>query len=214
VSVKTVDLYLVQAPETAAGPVGPGRDDPRDFPQNLLGALPSAAPIKNLKDLINRAHREFFSRQRPIRNLVIACQGRGRGGDNGITYGESHIGESLLTPDLDETTRRHLGELVALRPVFASDAHVFLLSCNFGRCHDLIRRMSYALGGIPVHGYEGFVTATNYLLFQTASDETDDDVAEVICWPHLCERIPAGQERQARDRTWEPIIPGVPFARR
>jgi hypothetical protein len=126
-------------------------------------------------------------------------------------YGEIHIGGSLLTPDLDDRTQQHLGELVALRPVFAPDAHVFLLSCNVGRCHDLLQRISCVLGGVPVHGYEGYVTATNYLLFKTASDETDDDVPEVICWPHLCERIPPGQER---DRTWEPISLMIPVARK
>jgi hypothetical protein len=209
-SSETIDLYLVQAPDTA-GSARAGLDDPRDFPENLLGALPAAAPVTDIKDLRNRVHREFFSRQRLIRNLIIACHGSGRIGFQGRTYGEIHIGNSTLTPDLDDRTRTHLGELVALRPVFASDAHVFLLSCNFGRCHDLLQRMSYALGGVPVHGYEGYTTATNYLLFQTANDETDDDVPEVICWPHLCERIAPGEER---DRTWEPIFPGIPFARR
>ncbi len=186
-----MDLYLVQAPGTQGAR---GTQNPDDYLHNMLGALPGSAPIKNVKDLINRVHMEFFRRHRPIRKLVFA----GHGSDFSF-----HIGESLFTADLDNRTKDYINQLIALRPVFAPDARFFLLACKVGRCQGMLRSISVALGGIPVHAYENFVYASDYLLFQSIDDKTDDNNNEVICWANGCTVIAPGEHR---DSTWQPTV--------
>ncbi len=214
----TIDLYVVQAPGVPSYDNKNGQN-PDDFLYNMLGALPGSVPVKDLQDLIHRAHMEFFRWRRPIRNLIIAGHGWGEVidltdyGQPGklVENGGFHIGTSLFTADLEQQTLDNIHALVALRPVFAPDAHVFLLTCRVGACQGLLRRISLALG-VPVHAYDNYVTATNYLLFRSTSDETDDDNNEVICWPNGdCKIIAPGEDR---DRNWEPMFPGIAVTRK
>jgi hypothetical protein len=212
-SFKTIDLYVVQAPGFP-GQFGANRQNPDDFLWNMLGALPDSVPVKDVQNFINRVHVEFFSRQRPIRNLVIAGHGSGElldlsaYGEPGKVLEEGHfnIGTSRFSADFDrdksgtDRTLEYIHKLIALRPVFAPDAHVFLLTCKVGTCQRLLRLVAQAVG-VPVHAYTNYVTATDYLLFKTANDETDDDNTEVICWQNECKTIAPGEER---NRTWEP----------
>ena len=58
-------------------------------------------------------------------------------------------------------------------------------------------RVSTVLGGVKVHGYTDFVTATNYLLWASVDDEADDGKQGNRL---LAERVPGLQLHKPANR--------------
>jgi hypothetical protein len=183
---RTIDLYLVQDPATAF----PADDNTRGYNRGLLDAYDGSLAVRNIQHLIILVQMEVALKHAPVRNLVIGSHGAALGDGNGFF----HIGENTL----NYNDNRML-QFKVLRPLFAPDGAVFLLSCRTGRDATLLRQVSRCFGGIPVHGYTDYITTTNYLFLTTVDDGTDDEGSEIVCWPNRC-----------RDITLNKDVPGPP----
>ena len=146
----------------------------------MLKAYKTGIPVRDVSDFVGRVMHEYFSKGKPVKKMVIGSHGTGLA--NG--YGIFHIGRDIIMDDDDGQEK--LDKLRILAPIFTDDANVYIMSCKTGNDGTLLRRISTVLGGVKVHGYTSFVTATNYLLWASVDDETDDDSKEIVCWPSEC----------------------------
>jgi len=202
---ETMDLYLVQSPDVVPESDGnPDHDSPKDFLRNMLKAYKDSIPVRDTADFRARVLVEFFSKRKLIKKMVIGSHGTGL--PNG--YGIFHIGRDIIMDDDDG--RQKLDQLRVLAPLFAPDADVYIMSCKTGNDGSLLRRISIVLGGVRVHGYTDFVTATNYLLWASVDDETDDGNKEIVCWPSQCRDLSYTNPRTGDHPRWNVGKPFTP----
>lgn len=181
---KTMNLYLIQSPDTVPSSDGnPDHDNPKDFLRNMLAAYRHSIPVRDIGDFVGRVLAEFFGRRRLVKKLIIGAHGYGLPSGVGLFY----IGKEIIMNDDDG--EKKLERLRILRAVFAPNADVFIMACKTGNDGTLLRKVSAVLGGVRVHGYTDFVTATNYLLWSSVDDETDDGNQEIVCWPTECRNL-------------------------
>jgi hypothetical protein len=171
----TIELFLIQAPEHAY----PATDNVRGYNRGLLKYFgKKAIPVQDFADFLHRVLVEVVPTGKKISKLVIGAHGSAAGVDG---FGDIRIGESTLDycdPRLDAF------RLIA--PFFTRDAQVYILACKTGWDTPLLRRISFLLGGVEVHGYTGFITTTDWGFFTTLDDDTDDGGVERVCWPQFC----------------------------
>jgi hypothetical protein len=178
---ETMDIYLVQSPDVVPESDGvPDHDSPKDFLRNMLKAYKTGIPVRDTPDFVGRVLYEYFSRAKLVKKMVIGSHGTGLP----TGYGIFHIGRDIIMDDDDG--HKKLEKLRVLAPIFTRDADVYIMACKTGNDGTLLRRVSTALGGVKVHGFTDFVTATNYWLWASVDDETDDGNKEIICWPSEC----------------------------
>ena len=108
----------------------------------------------------------------------------------------------------DDDGHEKLEKLRILAPIFTRDANVYIMACKTGNDGTLLRRVSTVLGGVKVHGYTDFVTATNYLLWASVDDEADDGNREIVCWPSECRDLSYINPRTGEHPRWKV---GKPF---
>jgi hypothetical protein len=178
---ETMDIYLVQSPDVVPESDGnPDHDSPKDFLRNMLKAYKTGIPVRDVPDFVSRVMLEYFTKGKPVKKMVIGSHGAGL--PNG--YGHFYIGHEFIADDKEGCEK--LEKLRILAPIFTRDANVYIMACKAGNDGTLLRRVSTVLGGVKVHGYTDFITATNYLLWASVDDETDDGSKEIVCWPSEC----------------------------
>jgi hypothetical protein len=176
-SDETMDLYLIQTPDSCSGD-----ENASGYLKDLLSAYRNSVPVRDIQDFILRVITESLQRRRQIKKLVIGSHGAGLGpGRRGSFY----IGKNIIDRDEEEK----LNSLRILAPFFAKNADVFILACRTGNDDFLLRKVSTVLGGVRVHGYTDYITTTNYWLWASVDDGTDDEGNEVVCLPSRCQVV-------------------------
>ena len=172
-SDETIDLYLIQDPDV----VFPDNDNTRGFNRELLRYYNNSIRIKNIWEFIFRLNVEVTVRRKLIKKLIIGSHGSGIPSG----YGTFHIGSTLLNHEDDD-----INLLKRVAHLFVKEADVYIMACRTGYDQALLRKVSNALGGVRVHGYTDYITTTNYGLFVTLDDGTDDEGSEIVCLPGSC----------------------------
>jgi hypothetical protein len=164
----------------------------------MLRAYKDSIPVRDVADLIARIFFEYSNRGRLIGKLVIGSHGYGNFASG---YGHFYIGKEIIMPD--EESYRKLDSLKVLAPLFAPDADVIIMACQTGNNGTLLQKVSSVLGGVRVHGFTDYVTATNWWIFgATVSDETDDGNREIVCWPSECRDLSYTNPRTRMHPRW------------
>jgi hypothetical protein len=203
----TMDIYLVQSPTVVPESDGnPDHDSPRDFLRNMLKAYRKEIhhPVKDISDFVGRVMFEYISRRKLVKKMVIGSHGSGLATGYGLFY----IGKDLIMDDDDG--HQKLERLRMLSAIFSPDAEVVLMACKTGNDGSLMRRVSSVLGGVKVRGYTDYVTATNYWLWASVDDETDDGSKEIVCWSGECRDFSQTDPRTKAHPKWtvgKPINP-------
>lgn len=201
--LRTVDLYLIQAPESMLDePARAGEDNPRTFLKSLLKAYPDSIPVRDIRDFVNRVLAESLAKHRLIKKLVIGSHGYG---DLATGYGQFYIGREIIISDKESWEK--LDSLKVLAPAFAPGADVVIMACKTGVNGALLQKVSAVLGGVKVHGFTDYVTATDWWLFATASDETDDGNREIVCWPSECSDLSYTSPVSGHHARWTSAYP-------
>lgn len=172
-----MDLYFIQDPDV----VFPDDDNTRGYNRDLIKYYKTSIPIRNIHEFIARVSAEVAARRKLIKKLVIGSHGNGLVSDTGTRFGHFYIGETNLTED-----DKRIELLKYIAPLLVKDADVYIVACKTGLATPLLQKVSKALGGVRVHGYTDYITTTNYLVFVTLDDGTDDEGAEVVCLPGHC----------------------------
>ena len=179
---ETMDIYLVQSPDVVPeSDRNPDHDSPKDFLRNMLKAYKTGIPVRDVPDFVGRVMLEYFTKGKPVKKMVIGSHGAGL--PNG--YGHFYIGHEFIADDAKRGTRnsRNSGFSRRSSPAMRTFTSWLARPVTMAPC---CGRVSTVLGGVKVHGYTDFVTATNYLLWASVDDETDDGSKEIVCWPSEC----------------------------
>jgi hypothetical protein len=181
---RTMNMYLIQSPES----VWQGGSDPLDrgYNRDLLRYFrkKGGMPVQDIGDFIKRVYVEVTQRRALIKKLVIGSHGTGEPTNSG----HFRLGKTIIMEGDD----KELHLLGAMRRFLVRDAEVYILACRTGYATDLLRKVSYALGGVRVYGYTEFITTTSYGFFGVGVDDgTSDGGKEVVCWPSICLNGPA-----------------------
>jgi hypothetical protein len=185
-SDNSMELYLIQSPDLEFPNQDPDSDPPADALRYLSRYYNNSMPVRDTKEFVGRVLLYYFQQRRLVKKLIIGSHGAGlppyRAGISGT--GHFFIGKDYITTE--EGDRAKLESLRLLAPLFSRDADIYIMACRTGFDEALLRRVSQVLGGVRVHGYTDYVTVTNYGLFETLDDGTDDGGKHVVCWPSVC----------------------------
>jgi len=176
---KTMNMYLIQSPDT----VWQGSQDPLDpgYNRDLLKYYrkKGGQPVQDIGDFIKRIYVEVTQRKALIKKLVIGSHGTGEPGNAGYF----RLGTTIISSGDDKEI--HL--IGTIKNFLVRGAEVYILACRTGHATDLLRKLSFALGGVRVYGYTDFITTTNYGFFGVGVDDgTGDEGKETVCWPSIC----------------------------
>jgi len=163
------DLYLVQSPA-----VVDKQFYDKGYNNDLLEHYDGSVAVKNIYEFVVRAQFEVAMREKYIRKLVIGAHGAGSWSGGGFFY----IGSNVVTSSDTE----YFKILSGLAPLFTKDASVYIMACQTGYNEDLLKKLSQAWGGIPVYGYTGLITTSDYWLWISVDKGGD----EVVCVPSSC----------------------------
>jgi hypothetical protein len=131
--------------------------------------------VSDTNDFIKKVSNVAKGKGAKIKNLVIASHGG---------PGHFYFGNQLI----DEDQNERLSRLRVLIPLLAEDADVYVLACRTGQDQALLMKMSWALGGVRVHGYTDYIRTTSYGLFVTLDDGVNAEAGghEVVCLRNKC----------------------------
>jgi hypothetical protein len=183
-----MDLYLIQDPKTPLPrDPDPEVDDPSGYNEHLLRYYRNSVPIRNIQDLLDRIRYEVTTRKRLIKRLIIGSHGAYvypyPGARSGTGY--FYIGKTYISESSDD-------EMMLLSGVarfFVRNADVYIVACKTGNDTAVLKKLSKALGGVRVHGYTDYITTTNYGLFVTLDDGTEDGGQHIVCLPGDCSEV-------------------------
>jgi hypothetical protein len=184
-----MDLYLIQSPDVLLDD-----DNLRGYNKDLLRAYKNSIPVTDMWDFIGRLTIEVTTHHRLIKKLVIGSHGAG------IVEGTGHffLGGTML----NARSINEINNLRVIAPFFAKNADVYILACKTGYAGELLRKVSKALGGVRVHGYTDYITTSNWGLWVTVDDGTDDEGKEIVCWPGECRDFSYTNPRTGNHPLW------------
>ena len=183
-SYRTMDLYLIQDPKTPLPKdPDPEADDPSGYNEHLLRYYRNSVPIRDVQDFLVRIRTEVMTRKRLIKRLIIGSHGGYTGGPSGVGY--FYIGKTYMS----EFSDKEFMLLSGVASFFVRNADVYIVACKTGNDSAVLRKLSKALGGVRVHGYTDYITTTNYGLFITLDDGTEDGGRHIVCLPGDCSQV-------------------------